>query len=96
MARERSPDRIADADNPEWTAADFKSALKVEDLPPEERDALLAAFPRTAARLGRPPAAELKTPISIRLDADVVAHFKAGGPGWQSRINETLRASIRR
>ncbi|WP_413467798.1 BrnA antitoxin family protein [Mesorhizobium sp. B2-8-5] len=26
-----------------------------------------------------------------RLDSDVVARFRAGGPGWQSRINEILR-----
>jgi uncharacterized protein (DUF4415 family) len=30
-------------------------------------------------------------PISIRLDQEVIAKFKATGPGWQSRINEVLR-----
>jgi uncharacterized protein (DUF4415 family) len=29
--------------------------------------------------------------VNIRLDPDVVAHFRAGGPGWQSRINAALR-----
>jgi hypothetical protein len=27
----------------------------------------------------------------LLLDADVVAHFRHSGPGWQSRINEELR-----
>jgi uncharacterized protein (DUF4415 family) len=31
--------------------------------------------------------------VSIRLDQDVIAKFKATGPGWQSRINEVLRKS---
>jgi uncharacterized protein (DUF4415 family) len=35
---------------------------------------------------------EPKAAISIRLDADVLAFFKAGGPGYQSRINAVLRA----
>ncbi|MGQ9365555.1 BrnA antitoxin family protein [Azospirillum sp. ST 5-10] len=43
------------------------------------------------ARRGRPPADATKTPTTIRLDADVLAHFKATGPGWQTRINEALR-----
>ncbi len=32
-----------------------------------------------------------KVQTTIRLDADVVAYFKKGGKGWQSRINTTLR-----
>lgn len=29
-------------------------------------------------------------PISIRLSPEVVAHFKAKGKGWQTRIDEAL------
>jgi uncharacterized protein (DUF4415 family) len=29
--------------------------------------------------------------VSLRLDPDVIAHFRRGGRGWQSRINEALR-----
>jgi uncharacterized protein (DUF4415 family) len=32
-----------------------------------------------------------KVQTTIRLDEDVVAHFKEGGKGWQSRINTALR-----
>lgn len=81
-------------DNPEWTEEDFANATRVEDLPAGHRDALLAAFPKTAARIGRPPKAQLKVPVSIRLDPEIVRHFKAGGPGWQSRLNDALRGVI--
>jgi uncharacterized protein (DUF4415 family) len=40
---------------------------------------------------GRPKSESPKKAISLRLDADVVERFKAGGPGWQSRMNEALR-----
>lgn len=89
-------DEIDDPDNPEWTEEDFARATPVEQLAPELQAAILAAFPRTAARLrGRPPAAVRKTPVSLRLDPDVVEHFRATGAGWQSRINDLLRASMK-
>lgn len=40
---------------------------------------------------GRPRAAAPKVSTTIRLDADVLAAFKAEGAGWQSRINAALR-----
>ncbi len=75
-----------DEENPEWTAADFAAAKGPESLPPE----LLAAFPNSRARGGRPAGSD-KQMVSIRLDKDVVERFKAGGPGWQTRINAALR-----
>ena len=42
-------------------------------------------------RRGRPPSRNPKRPVSVRLDADVLAHFRRSGPGWQSRINAALR-----
>jgi len=39
--------------------------------------------------------AELRTPskqpVTLRLDADVLAWFKEGGQGYQTRINQLLR-----
>jgi uncharacterized protein (DUF4415 family) len=35
---------------------------------------------------------EPKTPVSIRLDPEVLAFFKAQGRGYQTRINAVLRA----
>jgi uncharacterized protein (DUF4415 family) len=33
----------------------------------------------------------LKKPVTVRLDADVLAWFKRGGPRYQTRINAALR-----
>jgi uncharacterized protein (DUF4415 family) len=32
--------------------------------------------------------------VTIRLDPQVVAHFKRSGRGWQSRINAVLRSYV--
>ena len=68
-------------DAPELTAEFFKSADLYEGNKLKTR--------------GRPKAATTKEPIKLRLDADVVAALRASGEGWQTRINETLRASLR-
>jgi uncharacterized protein (DUF4415 family) len=41
-------------------------------------------------RVGR-PAGSSKEQVSLRLDREVVERFRAGGPGWQTRMNEALR-----
>jgi uncharacterized protein (DUF4415 family) len=45
---------------------------------------------RKVIRKGRPPG-ETKTSISLRIDNDVLAAFRADGPGWQSRMNAALK-----
>jgi hypothetical protein len=35
-------------------------------------------------------------PVKLRLDDDVVAALRATGPGWQTRINDMLKARIKR
>ena len=45
-------------------------------------------------RRGRPKAVSTKAPVKIRLDADVLLALRATGDGWQTRINDTLRASL--
>lgn len=45
-------------------------------------------------RRGRPKALATKAPVKIRLDADVLQALRATGDGWQTRINDTLRASL--
>ena len=32
-----------------------------------------------------------KEPVALRLDPDVLAAFRADGPGWQTRMNAVLR-----
>src|SRR5712691_5637239 len=39
--------------------------------------------------------APTKQLVSLRLDPDVIAHFRARGPGWQRRNNDALRRVAR-
>ena len=48
---------------------------------------IVAAFRRFRGPQKRPT----KDLISLRLDHDLIAHFRAHGKGWQARINATLR-----
>jgi uncharacterized protein (DUF4415 family) len=36
----------------------------------------------------------IKSPVTIRLDADVLAWLKRSGPGYQTRINALLRQAM--
>lgn len=50
-----------------------------------------------ARRRGRPVgsvAAVTREPVNLRLDPDVLAALRATGEGWQTRINDMLRASL--
>jgi uncharacterized protein (DUF4415 family) len=45
----------------------------------------------TVTRRGRPPVGDVpKQQVTLRLSKDVLDHFKAGGPGWQTRISDAL------
>ena len=59
------------------------SAIDLSDLPEQGK----AFFKRAVLRLP-----EAKTAVTIRLDRQVLAWFKAKGPGYQTRINALLRA----
>lgn len=72
-------------DAPELTRDRMRKARGGRDVLPEP---VLAQFRRGP---GRPAADNPKVPVSIRLDKDVVDHFKATGEGWQTRINSILR-----
>ncbi len=47
---------------------------------------------REARARGRPPkaAGERKEKVTLRLSPQVLAHFRSGGEGWQTRIDEVL------
>lgn len=46
-----------------------------------------------AAKRGR-PAGRSKSVVSISIDRDLLDILRESGSGWQSRINELLRAAI--
>ena len=51
---------------------------------------IVEAYRRTRGKQKAP----VKEQITIRLDADVVAHFRDEGRGWQTRLNATLRQAV--
>lgn len=64
----------------------IRSEIDFPEIPTE-----LLARMRPSKR-GRPPEGDApKQSIALRLDRDVLAAFKAQGPGWQSRMQETLK-----
>ena len=38
--------------------------------------------------------ADAKEHVTISLDTDVLARFRESGPGWEDRLNETLRRAV--
>lgn len=43
---------------------------------------------------GRPRMQAPKKQVSVRLDQDVLTVLRASGPGWQARMNDTLRKAL--
>src|SRR5215472_16900082 len=67
-----------------------------EVIPELTEQSFREAEPHIARKVGRPKSANPKVPLKLRLDRDVVQAFRATGPGWQTRINATLRLSLRK
>ncbi|WP_232090443.1 BrnA antitoxin family protein [Sphingomonas sp. HMP9] len=78
-----------DEDTPEWTDDQVDRAeLAVGGK-------VLRPANGTLTRAGRPPLGDAaKQQVTLRLDPDVLAKFREGGPGWQGRINAALRAAV--
>jgi uncharacterized protein (DUF4415 family) len=69
-------DDVPDMSSPEWVDKFRRADLKRGDQ---------------IIRRGRPPSMTRKMSTTLRLDADVLERFRAGGAGWQTRINEALK-----
>ena len=70
---------------------------QTEPYDPNDAEAVTAFWNAATIRRGRGrPAAAVKRPtLNMRVDADVLAAFKATGPGWQTRINAALKEWLR-
>ena len=77
-----------DAENPEWTAEEIRRARPLMQMLPKEA---VEAIRRYRGQRG-PQKSPTKELISLRVDRDVVAAYRATGAGWQTRANEALRA----
>ncbi|MFA4995440.1 MAG: BrnA antitoxin family protein [Bdellovibrionales bacterium] len=80
-----NPSKV-DRDNPAWTAADFSRARPALEVVPN----LVAAYERTRGR----PVGRKKEVISLSVDKDVLAALRASGAGWQTRVNNLLKAAV--
>ena len=80
-------------DRTDWERVDALTDEEIEQAVAEDPDAELldAEWFRTAELVV--PSAE-KTRINIRLDEDIVAYFKEQGRGYQTRINDVLKAYV--
>jgi uncharacterized protein (DUF4415 family) len=79
----RRKDWDAVSDNPKLTDEQLSKAKPFAEALPE-----LAA----SIRRGRGPnKAPTKKLVSLRLSGQVIEKYKAGGSGWQSRIDQDLR-----
>lgn len=68
----------------------------LSQVDPSVFGSMSAMAPSLQAKLrGRPKLSVTKEPVKLRLDADVLAALRETGEGWQTRINDTLRASLR-
>ena len=75
-------------ENPEWTREMFAKSMSFSELPAGIQQAL------RRGKRGEQKAPK-KVPVSIRLSPDVVEAFRSTGAGWQSRVDEILRAHIK-
>lgn len=91
MKRKRNPER-SDRENPVWTKETFARARKAREVLPEIFGKQAAA--KMLKPRGRPKSVNARTPISLRLPPDTLARWKATGPGWQTRMVETLRKAV--
>ncbi len=65
-----------------------------DDAPDTSTPEWQAIIDATPVVRGRPAMEAPKISTTIRLDAEVMAHFKQDGRGWQSRINAALKSWI--
>lgn len=47
-------------------------------------------------KVGRPRLDNPKVAVTVRYDKAVIDAFKAGGPGWQTRMNDALKRVVAR
>ena len=79
-----------DATRPSW--ADPGDAPELTDA--ELRQADVYEGDRFVRRGGRPKGSGTKELVSLRIDRSILDHFRRGGPGWQTRLNDALRSML--
>jgi len=78
------------------TAGDWVDPDDAPELTQEWFDTAAFKIGDKVIRRGGRPRGSDKEQVTLRLDKAVLAHFRSTGPGWQTRMNEALRAVIPR
>lgn len=91
MKVKRSKRKLDDDDAPELTKELAKKLRPASEMLPQDLyAALVARKPGQRGKQKKPT----KKPTYIRLDPEVLDYFKSTGDGWQSRINNFLKAAV--
>jgi uncharacterized protein (DUF4415 family) len=77
---------LADVENPPLTDEELSRLRPAREVIPD--------ILKLVRRFRGPQRRPTKQLISLRLDPDLIEHFRARGPGWQARINTTLRKAV--
>ena len=75
----------------DWAKVDNTSAAALEASIADDPDDVKGAPDWTRAVKGLPPR---KEPIKLRIDSDVIGWFRKTGAGYQTRMNNVLRAFV--
>jgi len=89
----KNTDSVTDPDNPEWTREEMARAMRFKDLP-ASLQAKLSAIQEASRKKRGLQKAPTKQPVTIRLSQDVLTILRAKGRGWQTLVDDTLRAQF--
>jgi len=81
-----------DPDSPELGAEFFAKAKPASEV---LGDQVVTALKRGRGRPVGSVAEQTKEKVNLRLDPDVLEALRASGRGWQTRLNDLLRADIK-
>ena len=74
------------ADDATLTAAELKTARRLRHASPD--------LDKTIKRSRGRPVGRTKETVHISLDTEVLASLRKSGKGWQTRLNDMLRATM--
>ena len=87
----KKPITNKDGEVRELTREEIRSFRPAQEVLPQKLQAMLTARKRGQRGKQKAP---VKNQVTLRLDHDVLAYFRASGAGWQSRLNDLLKAII--
>jgi uncharacterized protein (DUF4415 family) len=73
----------------ELTRDDFRRGQRMRDADPE----FVARWKTWQKKRGR-PAGRSKSVVSVSMDNNILAALRKSGAGWQTRMNELLKAAL--